>query len=529
MGIPYVQSRVVDGIIRSLRYATVYANDGSAQTLRELDANLTDAEVDAIVAGLDYGAGFGGNVLSMDDMYLMVDSDNQPAAGHKNYLRITRGMDTRPLVDPRKQLATVYFDSSSDTSTNVRVDMVLGADTVQLGSNGVNDTYSTGRLYIGGRRDNLGATNGYSVIEGGEQVLDGNEKGLVLRSGYGMEVRANPAVEFWYDTTGIKSGGYSGFIPIGTTVKLGGFVSGGTEPTLFIGDYTYGVTNTKALLITGSNSTEDFDIVLNTELGDKTIRFVPRNANYDMHLEVNAAATGSGADPGRSILSNFNPKFIVYSDLVNGSTNDAISAIRGLMNDYHGTMLLMRNQDTEQVASKSHFIRCQVEFTTPGVWIDQFTVLNNGNVCTHGDIEAHGSITPMGGCDVAEWIVVPDECESGNVIIMDTDGVYKKSTSVADAKVVGVIAEEPGINLGRSVEVENQYPLSVCGIVDVYCTTGGGDVVPGDLLVSADEGKAQKVGVEVVTGTVIGKALESVEQEGEEVETKVIKMLAMLQ
>jgi hypothetical protein len=83
--------------------------------------------------------------------------------------------------------------------------------------------------------------------------------------------------------------------------------------------------------------------------------------------------------------------------------------------------------------------------------------------------------------------------------------------------------------LGKNAEVENQYPLSVCGIVDVYCTTDNGDVTPGDLLVSGPDGKAQKAGDAPATGTVIGKALAAVTQPDEDPVTELIKMLAILQ
>lgn len=524
-GIPFNHSRVTDGIIRALRYSGVFGSNNTAQTLRELDNNLTDAEIDAIVATLDYGAASAGRLTSLDDIYVMVDSDNQPATQHTNFMRITRGMDTPPISDPRKQLATIYFNSLYDTSSSVVSEMVVGPDTTKLSDTGVNNTYATGKLFLGGYRDIAGNTGGYSVVDAGPTALDGIAPGLQIRSKFKMELRGDPAVEFWYDDRDIKNGGFSGII-FGSSWQLGGFRKYNADSLMFIGEYS-GASNTEALLI--AKNGDNYETVLNSSLGGRVIRFRTENAAYDMGVEINAVVGGAGG--GRSRSANMNPKLVVYSDNVNGAVDDAVVAIRGLINDYAGNLLLIRNDDIEYVAQKSQFILCQTENPIfPGLWVNRFVVYNNGDVCASGDINAGGAVNPgSGACDVAEWIQVPDGCESGDVIIIDTDGIYKKSTEVADTKVVGVIAESPGVNLGKDATVENQYPLAVCGLVHTSCTTANGAIAPGNLLVSGSLGKAQKAGDSPAAGTILGKALSSLEQSGEEIATGLVKMLAILQ
>jgi len=534
MPIPFNHSRVTDGIIRALRYSSVFSSDNTAQTIRELSNDLTDSEIDAIVATLDYGGGgSGAGVLSsLDDVYVFVDSDGQPATAHVNYLRVTHSMETAPITDPRKMVMSAYY-TSGDPSGGQRTEVVVGPDTKVLKAVGTDGTYFEGSLYLGGSRNSGGVVDGYSSFRAGNTVLDG-APGLRIRSKANMDIRANSEINFWYDANVIYNGGDTDLQPVPPVqpFRLGGFIgsSGSLNSTFFIGDYVSGVTDTKALVFTGSNSTQDFDIYLNTEDGDRSIRFITNNPVFAMHVEVNAAHNGTGPYVDRRITDNMNPKFIVYSDEVNGSADDAVAAIRNCMSDYRGTILVLRSSDTNIASTdKSFFFRCEASTGTPGFFNKVFTVSNAGDICTIGDIDANGSVNPGSGCDVAEWIVIPEAVEAAEVIVMDVDGTYKKSTEASDAKVVGVIAEKPGVNLGRDSEVENQYPLTVCGITPVKCTTANGPITFGDLLVSAPDGCAQKSDSPAIPGTIIGKALQVLEQPDVDPVIGSVKTLVILQ
>lgn len=80
-------------------------------------------------------------------------------------------------------------------------------------------------------------------------------------------------------------------------------------------------------------------------------------------------------------------------------------------------------------------------------------------------------------------------------------------------------------NHGMDVEQVGKVPLAVVGIVPVKVNNINGEINPGDLLVASDmPGYAMKAKKKTINGTVIGKALESLEGD-----TGLIKMLVVLQ
>lgn len=149
----------------------------------------------------------------------------------------------------------------------------------------------------------------------------------------------------------------------------------------------------------------------------------------------------------------------------------------------------------------------------------------------NGEVFADGSFTG-GGADFAE-MVQPGESdlEPGDVLVIGPDGQMIRSTEVQQATVVGVYSTDPGFVAGKKLNESGnplepgQIPLAVVGRVPVKASAENGSIQPGDLLVTSDTpGHAMKANVDPSVGTVIGKALETLE-EG----TDVIQMLVMLQ
>jgi len=107
------------------------------------------------------------------------------------------------------------------------------------------------------------------------------------------------------------------------------------------------------------------------------------------------------------------------------------------------------------------------------------------------------------------------------------NGKLARSTQAYQPTVVGVYSTRPGFVGGQPVEgeLEGHIPLAVVGVVPVKASAENGPIRPGDLLVaSATPGHAMQAGPNPPQGTVIGKALEGLE-EG----TGVIQMLVVLQ
>ncbi|MET4580268.1 hypothetical protein [Ottowia thiooxydans] len=122
--------------------------------------------------------------------------------------------------------------------------------------------------------------------------------------------------------------------------------------------------------------------------------------------------------------------------------------------------------------------------------------------------------TQTGGADVAELIDFRGNTpRPGDVVEIDPENSmhYRVSTGAESALVAGVITTKPGVLMNATVEDATGLPaLALVGRVPVKVTLEGGDIKPGDLLVSASlPGHAKKAPIQIRPGTVIGKALQS--------------------
>ncbi len=105
--------------------------------------------------------------------------------------------------------------------------------------------------------------------------------------------------------------------------------------------------------------------------------------------------------------------------------------------------------------------------------------------------------------------------------------MLQRSTEPYQLSVVGVHSTEPGFVGGKGIDSssEGRVPLAIMGVVPVKVSAENGAIRPGDLLVaSVMPGHAMRASGDPPNGTVIGKALGSLEQG-----TGVIQMLVMLQ
>jgi hypothetical protein len=147
-------------------------------------------------------------------------------------------------------------------------------------------------------------------------------------------------------------------------------------------------------------------------------------------------------------------------------------------------------------------------------------------VTTSGDVYADGTFhTPA--ADFAELLPAVPGLEPGDVLVVGADGKLARSTQAYQPTVVGVYSTRPGFVGGQPVEGEREghIPLAVVGVVPVKASAENGPIRPGDLLVASSiPGHAMKAGPNPPVGTVIGKALEGLD-EG----TGIIRMLVMLQ
>ena len=137
----------------------------------------------------------------------------------------------------------------------------------------------------------------------------------------------------------------------------------------------------------------------------------------------------------------------------------------------------------------------------------QFRVATDGNA--YSDESFNG-----GGADFAEMLPAVPGLEPGDVLAIGADGRLTRSNAARQTSVAGVYSTRPGFVGGQPVDqdVPGAVPLAVVGVVPVKVSAENGPIHPGDLLVSSSApGHAMKAGPDPAVGTVIGKAMGSLE------------------
>jgi len=129
-----------------------------------------------------------------------------------------------------------------------------------------------------------------------------------------------------------------------------------------------------------------------------------------------------------------------------------------------------------------------------------------------GNVNAHGSFNP-GSLDYADRLPSEPGLEPGDVIGIGSNGILRKTSRPNDASVAGVYSTRPGVEGHDEAERRTTVPVALAGMIPVKVTTENGPIRPGDLLVSSSApGRAMRAGVAPAPGTVIGKAMGTLER-----------------
>lgn len=108
----------------------------------------------------------------------------------------------------------------------------------------------------------------------------------------------------------------------------------------------------------------------------------------------------------------------------------------------------------------------------------------------------------------AAWLPVSEAVEEGDVLALDPDdpALLRRAFSTADRTVVGVA-------LGASRQADGtgrfEAPIAVSGIVLVKADAVSGAIRPGDLLTTSGTPGLAMRAVEMIPGTIFGKALDA--------------------
>jgi len=138
--------------------------------------------------------------------------------------------------------------------------------------------------------------------------------------------------------------------------------------------------------------------------------------------------------------------------------------------------------------------------------------------------------TQTGGADVAEFIDASTALGPGDVVEIDplNPGKFRLAATAHSSAVAGVVSTDPGVTMNftdaAAVAGRDGPRLALTGLVAVKVCAQNGVIRPGDLLVaSSTPGHAMRAPASPAPGTVIGKALGSLDAGA-----GVIEMLVML-
>jgi hypothetical protein len=268
--------------------------------------------------------------------------------------------------------------------------------------------------------------------------------------------------------------------------------------------------------------------------------YAPKTGIYGLAVETGVMGHSYGHQGGRAG---------VYGESVVGV------GVRGTSTSYHGVY----GESKGGSGHGGHFANTQTGFSSNqvGVWAGSYW----GNVIEGHEVNASGNsvdrvfrVDWMGnvygdgryycgessscwnsgtGADVAERIDAIDALESGDVVEISPDhpGHFRRARTAFSRAVAGVVSTSPAMTMGNDFDPEKEdwnddRPLlALVGVVPVKASAENGPIVPGDLLVaSSTPGHAMKADPNPHVGTVIGKALEPLDDN-----TGVIQMLVMLQ
>ena len=252
------------------------------------------------------------------------------------------------------------------------------------------------------------------------------------------------------------------------------------------------------------------------------------SAGYGGYFE---ATKTSGTTYGAFVKSSSGSGFALYADNAATSGNAYGSYSRSASSGGIGAMGESTSSGTGVFAQSStgNALVTNIGNGTPSTSannaaIFQTNLTNVARIDNTGKGFFNGG-TQASGADFAESVAVngpKSEFEPGDVMIIDLSSPrrFAKSASAESNLVAGVYSTKPGY-LGTTHDVSgddtwagDEIPLAVVGIVPTRVCDEGGPVAIGDMLVTASlPGHAMKAPEHPRAGTVLGKALGSMDGE----------------
>jgi hypothetical protein len=430
MRIPFVTEKVTDMIIRSMRASGLLADDASADVIRAVENDATEAELDNLAAGLNFGSlggGGGGSssaIVGNQDVDVYIDADNLPSTPHTNYFRITQKQSTSPTTDPLNELMTLSTPNAVTGSRDVDgPELIVGPRTTLSPASGL---YSA--LRIG-----TSTTDHYFNLTAGPLAIDGTDPGFSLQTGASdgssIELRAREEIQI-RNLAGSLYGGWDNLstVPLGAHFHIGDYKNEASIVFETLADDISGPSIKHFQLRTTKSTAERKLYLRGSEVStnDSAIR-----------VAIGGKEGETWGDPGGAHQDT--TALIVSPQL--GSDNRA--SLRLL----HRSASLLANQEIFTIESDDAL----------GLSTFMMRITRNANpifqVDEAGNVEIDGAVSSP-ATDVAEWVQVEGLAsiyEHGTVVVVSSNGKMEKSTMVADTKVIGVTVDPsfPAVLMGK--------------------------------------------------------------------------------
>jgi hypothetical protein len=223
-------------------------------------------------------------------------------------------------------------------------------------------------------------------------------------------------------------------------------------------------------------------------------------------LIVNAAADGDGV----AVVGGQSPGFMLIAA-------PSIYQDRnwGIFSNYssHGDLSFLRSVDPTGLPYDGTVTMTLRSDGNVGIGV----LLPSVRLEVDGDIKANGVIHAKFQ-DIAEWVSAIESIEAGTVVVVAARNHVSASTDAYDTRVAGVVSAQPGLILGEAGD--SKVLVATTGRVKVKVDASNGPIREGDILVSSRiKGTAMKSEPMILNGrkfhqpgTVVGKALESLEK-----------------
>jgi len=566
MASPLATEKVLRGTLQALQRGGVISSGSDVSKLESIPNNASDAAISAILDTIVFGgvAVATSVIRSDEDVNVFIDADdNDTPLTAPRYFRVTENQSDPPVTDDDHELMTV--SKTVVSITEHASTLTIGPRTALAVAN------KSAALRIG-----TSLTNHYGTLFGSSSAVAGGVAGLSIRSvDQRIDLRADKTI-FFADVAGNVVGGWEDPVS-GSSFHVGDLAADESillEPTVVSGTTHFamrpsdsvGIT-TRRLYIGGSTAANDYNF--NTIIGGKAGEAWAHPPTFGSPSLLVVSVGDAGSSTSNALY--------VY-DRKTSRTGGEVATIRSVANPA-GTYSLLRVIDHNGTAlfsiKSTGAVAGPLGYTTGAA--DVAEVIQADHDYEAGTVLAiqqgvYTQTTAVAQSNVAGVVATHPGLLLGTQNDYDCSSEFKLTllTQPEDEQhhltVSGYVADRIGTHIrtdkGHFVEIEetvdeagrarvylkealhlregiqvyggivrraNVAKMAICGIVPVWCSTEGGDILGnGETLVSGPDGCAV-VSTDPKPGTIIGKAQGVLIQPGTEIVKSKIEVLVNLQ